>query len=78
MPVPDQTKVGHQALPPSSVEKGDKQGLFFGRNRENIDIFGDIVSPMPSEWFGRPGFGQEDPLLGDPSGPGPPDDLPNS
>ena len=23
----------------------------FGRNRDNIRILGDIVSPMPTEWF---------------------------
>ena len=26
----------------------------FGRNRENIQILGDIVSPMPVEWFEKP------------------------
>ena len=26
-------------------------GLFFGRNRDNIRILGDIVSPMPAEWY---------------------------
>ena len=25
--------------------------LVFGRNRENIRILGDIVSPMPTEWY---------------------------
>ena len=24
----------------------------FGRNRDNIRILGDIVSPIPAEWFG--------------------------
>ncbi len=28
--------------------------LSFGRNRENIEIRGDIVSPMPAEWFEDP------------------------
>ena len=28
-----------------------KPQMQFGRNRENIRILGDIVSPMPSEWF---------------------------
>lgn len=28
--------------------------MLFGRNRENIQILGDIVSPMPSEWFEKP------------------------
>ena len=26
-------------------------GLFFGRNRDDIRILGDIVSPMPPEWY---------------------------
>ena len=26
-------------------------GLFFGRNRDKIRILGDIVSPMPPEWY---------------------------
>ncbi len=25
--------------------------MSFGRNRDNIRILGDIVSPMPTEWF---------------------------
>lgn len=29
----------------------DKPKMPFGRNRENIWIVGDIVSPMPAEWF---------------------------
>ena len=32
--------------------------LAFGRNRDNIKILGDIVSPMPVEWYeerGDPG-----------------------
>ena len=28
-----------------------KSKMPFGRNRENIRILGDIVSPMPAEWF---------------------------
>lgn len=28
-----------------------KPKISFGRNRENIQILGDIVSPMPAEWF---------------------------
>ncbi len=28
-----------------------KPKMLFGRNRENIRILGDIVSPMPAEWF---------------------------
>lgn len=33
--------------------------LEFGRNRDRIRILGDIVSPMPAEWFqeeGHPGL----------------------
>lgn len=26
-------------------------GPWFGRNRDNIRILGDIVSPMPPEWY---------------------------
>ncbi len=29
----------------------DKPRMTFGRNRENICINGDIVSPMPAAWF---------------------------
>lgn len=29
--------------------------LTFGRNRANIRIVGDIVSPMPAEWFEKSG-----------------------
>ncbi len=29
----------------------DTSGLWFGRNRDVIRIKGDIVSPMPAEWF---------------------------
>ncbi len=67
-----------QAPVPSSIEKSDKQGLYFGRNRENIRVIGDIVSPMPAKWFERPGLGQEDPLLDDSGGRTPPDGLPDS
>ncbi len=28
-----------------------KSNMPFGRNRDNIQILGDIVSPMPAEWF---------------------------
>ena len=29
----------------------ERSGLWFGRDRDIIQIKGDIVSPMPSEWF---------------------------
>ena len=29
----------------------EKTRLAFGRNRDNIRILGDIVEPMPAEWF---------------------------
>ena len=29
----------------------EASGLWFGRNRDVIRIKGDIVSPMPAEWF---------------------------
>ena len=28
-----------------------KSQMVFGRNRDNIRILGDIVEPMPAEWF---------------------------
>lgn len=28
-------------------------GLWFGRNRDAIQIKGDIVSPMPPEWYAK-------------------------
>lgn len=36
--------------------------LGFGRNRDNIEIRGDIVSPMPAEWFEDPD-GSDDELF---------------
>ncbi len=32
----------------------EKPDSLFGRNREHIEVLGDIVSPMPSEWFEDP------------------------
>ncbi len=32
----------------------EKPESLFGRNREHIEILGDIVSPMPAEWFEDP------------------------
>ena len=29
----------------------ERSGLWFGRDRDIIQIKGDIVSPMPAEWF---------------------------
>ncbi len=29
----------------------EKSKMTFGRNRDNIRILGDIVEPMPAEWF---------------------------
>ena len=29
-------------------------GLYFGRMRGKIQVYGDIVSPMPAEWFAVP------------------------
>jgi prevent-host-death family protein len=29
----------------------EKPELLFGRNRDNIRILGDIVSPMPADWY---------------------------
>ncbi len=30
----------------------EKPRLAFGRNRDNIRVLGDIVEPMPADWFG--------------------------
>ena len=38
----------------------EKPESLFGRNREHIEILGDIVSPMPAEWFEKPGDDDED------------------
>ena len=35
-------------------------GLRFGRNRDNIQILGDIVSPMPAEWYEKADDADED------------------
>ena len=37
-----------------------KPEMVFGRNRKNIHIVGDIVSPMPAEWFDKPGDTDQD------------------
>ena len=42
------------------VRYRDKPKLVFGRNRDNIRITGDIVSPMPAEWLDTPEEGDED------------------
>ena len=34
--------------------------MAFGRNRENILTLGDIVEPMPAEWFDTTGDTEED------------------
>jgi len=36
-------------------------GLRFGRNRNNIRILGDIVSPMPPEWYEKSDDSGRDP-----------------
>ena len=38
----------------------EKPRIAFGRNRDNIRVTGDIVSPMPSEWFDKTPDGDED------------------
>ena len=35
-------------------------GLFFGRDRDKIRILGDIVSPMPPEWYEKTDDSDED------------------
>ncbi len=34
--------------------------LPFGRNRDKIRILGDIVAPMPADWFDEDGDAEED------------------
>ena len=38
----------------------EKPNMAFGRNRDNIRILGDIVEPMPAEWFEDAGDSEED------------------
>ena len=33
----------------------EKPKMPFGRHRDRIRILGDVVSPMPAEWFDEPG-----------------------
>ena len=37
-----------------------KPNMPFGRHRDKIRILGDIVSPMPAEWFEKPGDDGDD------------------
>ena len=37
-----------------------KPKVLFGRYRDMIQIHGDIVSPMPAEWFEKPAGNEED------------------
>lgn len=34
--------------------KASEFGPWFGRNHDSIRILGDIVSPMPEEWYAEP------------------------
>ncbi len=38
----------------------EKPNMPFGRNRDRIRILGDIVAPMPNEWFDDPHEGGDD------------------
>ena len=38
----------------------EKPNMAFGRNRDNIRILGDIVEPMPAEWFEDADDSEED------------------
>ena len=46
----------------ASEFKEKKLELPFGRHRDKIRILGDIVSPMPADWFAKP-RGDRDELL---------------
>ena len=37
----------------------EKPASLFGRNRDKIQVLGDIVSPMPAEWFEDPASEQD-------------------
>ncbi len=36
-----------------------KSQMTFGRNRDNIRILGDILEPMPAEWFENANYPEE-------------------
>ena len=38
----------------------ERSKMAFGRNRDNIRILGDIVEPMPAEWFDQADDSAED------------------
>ena len=40
----------------------EKPNIPFGRHRDKIRVLGDIVSPMPADWFEKPD-GERDDLL---------------
>ncbi len=40
----------------------EKPSMVFGRNRDKIKILGDIVEPMPAEWFEDAAHSGQDPL----------------
>lgn len=42
------------------VPHREKSTLTFGRNRGLIEIYADIVEPMPAEWFEKDGDDEDD------------------
>ena len=52
---------GSKTFEPSGF-KAKKLKLPFGRHRDKIRMLGDIVSPMPADWFAKPN-GDRDDLL---------------
>lgn len=47
------------------MDKDDRpRKSLFGRDRDIIRIYGDIVSPMPAEWFEDPEDSEEELLSG--------------
>ena len=53
----DTPSTGHPVV---TISGSTRDGLAFGRNRDIIEIHGDIVSPMPPEWFEPPANSGED------------------
>lgn len=54
------TKNGRPVSKLAPFSKKPGPGLLFGRYRDMIQIHGDIVSPMPEEWFEKPSSDEED------------------
>ena len=58
MPIDRDAAAGARTIKASEFKARPK--TFFGRDRDRIRILGDIVSPMPAEWFDDGGDSGED------------------